>query len=127
MDITATLASLFRRGNPASAGKVSPSALLTQNGGRYGSTHRAPATAPDPTLWLPNDFDALVEAFRTTSFRPTNSWYLNGSANIAYARAAPDGGQLRQPVLFLNSDWDAICDINRSRLGEPTRIGPGRW
>jgi hypothetical protein len=127
MDITATLASLFRRGNPASAGKVSPSALLTQNGGRYGSTHRAPATAPDPTLWPPNDFDALVEAFRTTSFRPTNSWYLNGSANIAYARAAPDGGQLRQPVLFLNSDWDAICDINRSRLGEPTRIGPGRW
>jgi pimeloyl-ACP methyl ester carboxylesterase len=122
-DITATLASLFRRGNPASAGKVSPSALLTQNGGRYGSTHRAPATAPDPTLWPPDDFDALVEAFRTTSFRPANSWYLNGSANIAYARAAPDGGQLRQPVLFLNSDWDAICDINRSRLGEPMRIG----
>ncbi len=121
-DIPATLASLFRRGNPASAGKVSSSALLTQNGGRYGSTHRAPATAPDPTLWPAEDFDALVEAFRTAGFRPANAWYLNGSANIAYARAAPDSGQLRQPVLFLNSDWDAICDINRSRLGEPMRI-----
>jgi pimeloyl-ACP methyl ester carboxylesterase len=120
-DITATLASLFRRGNPASAGKVSPSALLTQNGGRYGFAHRAPATAPDPTLWPPEDFDALVEAFRVTGFRPANAWYLNGSANIAYAHAAPDGGQLRQPVLFLNSDWDAICDITRGHLGEPMR------
>jgi pimeloyl-ACP methyl ester carboxylesterase len=120
-DITATLASLFRRGNPASAGRVSPSALLTQNGGRYGSAHRAPATAPDPSLWPPEDFDALVEAFRVTGFRPANAWYLNGSANTAYAQASPDGGELRQPALFLNGDWDAICDITRSRLGEPMR------
>jgi len=120
-DITATLASLFRRGNPASAGKVSPSALLTQNGGRYGLVHRAPATAPDLTLWPPEDFDALVEAFRATGFRPANSWYLNGTTNIAYAQAAPDSGHLSQPVLFVNSNWDAICDITRSRLGEPMR------
>jgi pimeloyl-ACP methyl ester carboxylesterase len=26
---------------------------------------------------------------------------------------------LRQPVLFINGTWDAICDITRSRLGEP--------
>jgi len=120
-DIPATLASMFRRGNPASAGKVSPSALLTQNGGRYGSAHRAPATQPDLVLWPPADFDALVEAFRTTGFRPANAWYLNGTANIAYSHTAPDGGQLRQPVLFINSDWDVICDINRSSLGEPMR------
>jgi pimeloyl-ACP methyl ester carboxylesterase len=122
-DITATLASLFRCGNLTSAGKVSPSAFLTQNGGRYGSAHRAPATTPDPALWPPEDFVALVEAFCITGFRSANAWYLNGSANIAYAHAAPDGGQLNQPVLFLNSDWDAICDINRSRLGEPMRRG----
>jgi pimeloyl-ACP methyl ester carboxylesterase len=24
-------------------------------------------------------------------------------------------------VLFINGEWDAICDINRSRLGEPMR------
>ena len=120
-DISATLASMFRRGNPASAGKISPSALLTQNGGRYGSTHRAPATLPDATLWPADDFDAVVEAFRITGFRGANSWYLNGDANIAYSHAAPDGGRLSQPVLFLNSDWDAICDINRSRLGELMR------
>jgi pimeloyl-ACP methyl ester carboxylesterase len=120
-DIASTLASIYRPGSPASAGKVSPSALLTRNGGRYGSAHRAPPTAPDPTLWPPADFDALVEAFRARGFRPVSAWYLNDTVNVAYARAAPDGGRLRHPLLFINGDWDAICDINRSRLGEPMR------
>jgi pimeloyl-ACP methyl ester carboxylesterase len=120
-DIAATLASIYRQGNPAIAGKVSPTASVTANGGRYGSVHRAPATAPDPALWPPADFDALVEAFGELGFRSANAWYLNDAANIAYARAAPDGGRLRQPVLFINGDWDPICDITRGRLGEPMR------
>ncbi|MBB3259757.1 pimeloyl-ACP methyl ester carboxylesterase [Paraburkholderia bannensis] len=120
-DTPATLASLFRRGNPASAGQVSASALITEKGGRYGSAHRAPATPPDPALWPPADFDALVDAFDVSGFRSVNAWYLNDAANIAYARAAPQGGRLRRPVLFVNGDWDPICDINRSRLGEPMR------
>jgi pimeloyl-ACP methyl ester carboxylesterase len=120
-DIPATLASIYRPGNPASAGKLSPSASLTANGGRYGSAHRAPPTAPDPMLWPPGDFESLVRAFRAHGFRAANAWYLNDAANIAYAQAAPDSGRLRQPVLFINGDWDAICDINRSRLGEPMR------
>jgi pimeloyl-ACP methyl ester carboxylesterase len=120
-DIPATLASIFRSGNPASAGKISQSALLTLSGGRYGSAHRAPATKPDPSLWPSPDFEMLVEGFRARGFRPANAWYLNDAANIAYAHAAPDNGRLRQPVLYINGDRDAICDINRSRLGEPMR------
>jgi pimeloyl-ACP methyl ester carboxylesterase len=46
---------------------------------------------------------------------------LSDPANRAYAHTAPNSGRLRQPVLFVNGDWDAICDINRSRLGEPMR------
>jgi pimeloyl-ACP methyl ester carboxylesterase len=120
-DIPATLASLYRPGNPASVGKISPSAALTRNGGRYGAAHRAPPTAPDPTLWPPADFDAFCEAFRAHGFRPANAWYLNDAANIAYAQAASNNGRLNQPVLFINGEWDAFCDINRSRLGEPMR------
>ena len=120
-DIPATLASIYRPGNPASAGKVSPSALFTRNGGRYGAAHRAPQTPPDPTLWPPADFAALVEAFHASGFRPANAWYLHDTANIAYAHAAPDGGDLRQPVLFINGGWDLICDVTRGRLGEPMR------
>lgn len=120
-DIPAALASLYRPGNPASGGLVSPSALITRNGGRYGAAHRAPPTQPDPALWPLADFDALTEAFHVTGFRPANTWYLNDAANIAYAHAAPDGGRLHQPVLLVNGDWDIICDINRGRLGEPMR------
>jgi pimeloyl-ACP methyl ester carboxylesterase len=120
-DIPATLALIYRRGDPAFVGKVYRSALVTSHGGWFGSARRAPATPPDPALWPPADFDALVEAFRVTGFRPGNSWYLNDTANIAYAQAAPDGGRLRQPVLFVNGEFDGICDITRSRLGEPMR------
>jgi pimeloyl-ACP methyl ester carboxylesterase len=120
-DIPAALASIYRRGNPAAVGQIAPSAAVTRNGGRYGAAHRAPATLPDPTLWPPADFDALVEAFHAHGFRPANAWYLNDTANIAYARTAPENGRLRQPVLYINGDWDPICDITRNRLGEPMR------
>jgi pimeloyl-ACP methyl ester carboxylesterase len=120
-DIPSTLAAIYRRGNPESVAKVYRSALVSSNGGWFGSAHRPPATPPDPALWSTADFDALVEAFRATGFRPGNSWYLNDPANIAYAKAAPDGGRLRQPVLFVNGEFDGICDITRSRLGEPMR------
>ncbi len=120
-DIPATLASIYRRGNPGAVGQVSPTAAVTRNGGRYGAAHRAPATAPDPALWPDGDFVALVEAFRARGFRAANAWYLNDGANIAYARTAPDGGRLHQPVLFINGGWDPICDIIHGRLGEPMR------
>jgi pimeloyl-ACP methyl ester carboxylesterase len=120
-DIPASLAAIYRRGDPAAVGEVYRSALVSRRGGWFGSAHRAPPTPPDPTLWPAADFDALVEAFRVTGFRPCNSWYLNDTANIAYAHAAPDNGNLRQPVLFVNGEFDGICDITRSLLGEPMR------
>ena len=120
-DIPATLAVIYRSGNPAAVGAVYRSALVSRQGGWFGSTHRAPTIPPDPALWPAADFDASVGAFRITGFRPGNSWYLNDTANIAYAHAAPDGGRLRQPVLFVNGEFDGICDITRSRLGEPMR------
>jgi pimeloyl-ACP methyl ester carboxylesterase len=120
-DIPATLASIYRRGNPAIAGQVSPTAMVTRNGGRYGAAHRAPATAPDPALWPATDFDSLVQSFRARGFRAANAWYLNDPANVAYAAAAPDGGRLSQPVLYIDGSWDPICDIDRSRVGEPMK------
>jgi pimeloyl-ACP methyl ester carboxylesterase len=120
-DIPATLAAIYRSGNPESVGKVYRSALVTRNGGWFGSAHHAPAVRPDPALWPPADFAALVEAFRVTGFRPGNSWYLNDTANIAYAHTAPHGGQLRQPVLFINGNFDGLCDITHNRFGEPMR------
>ncbi|MCB8881991.1 alpha/beta hydrolase [Acidisoma cellulosilytica] len=120
-DIAATLSAIYRRGSPESIGQISRSAKVTALGGWFGAARLAPAIAPDTALWPAADFDALIAAFRVTGFRPGNAWYLNDAANIAYADRAPDGGGLRQPLLFINGAWDSICDINRSRLGEPMR------
>jgi hypothetical protein len=120
-DQAATLASVYRPGSPAATGKVSPTAMVTRNGGRFGAAHRAPPTQPDPALWPPADFDVLVQAFKAHGFRPPCAWYLNGDANIAYARTAPNGGRLSQPVLFVNGDWDGICSITGNRQGDPMR------
>jgi pimeloyl-ACP methyl ester carboxylesterase len=120
-DIPATLASIFKPGSPAAAGKISPTASVRKNGGRFGAAHRAPPTPPDPSMWPKPDFDALVAAFSETGFRPADAWYLNDAANIAYARFAPDRGWLHQPVLFLNGVWDLICNIRGGRLGDPMR------
>jgi pimeloyl-ACP methyl ester carboxylesterase len=120
-DVPATLASIFKPGSPAGVGKVSPTASVTANGGRFGAAHRAPATPPDLSMMPQADFDTWTAAFGKTGFRPADAWYLNDAANIAYAKGAPDGGRLRLPVLYLNGAWDGICDITRSRLGEPMR------
>ncbi|MCS0606279.1 MFS transporter [Streptomyces sp. LP11] len=136
-DRAATLASVYRPGSPAAIGEVSPTATVTRDGGRFGAAHRAAPTPADPALWPPADFDALVRAFTAHGFRGPCAWYTNDDANIAYARKAPDGGRLSQPVLFVNGEWDAICTITGNRQGDPmraacsdltvTRLPAGHW
>lgn len=136
-DIPSTLAAIFLPGNAASVGKLYRSALITANGGWFGAAHRAPAVKPNPDIWPPSDFEVLVQAFRKTGFRPGNAWYLNDTANIRFVSNAPDGGNLRQPVLFVNGQWDSIGDIAQSHIGEPmhrscsdltiTNLPSGHW
>lgn len=120
-DKRSSLASIFRRGDPAALGKPTPNASVTRKGGRFGATHRAPPTRPDPALWPAGDFDVLVRAFGTGGFRAPCAWYLNDNANVAYARRAPNGGRLTLPVLFVNGDLDAINTIVGNRMGDPMR------
>ena len=95
--------------------------MVTRKGGRFGAAHRAPPTKPDPALWPAADFERLVQSFDAHGFRGPCSWYLNDDANIPYARRAPFGGRLSQPVLFVNGDLDQINTINGNRLGDPMR------
>jgi pimeloyl-ACP methyl ester carboxylesterase len=136
-DKASSLASIFQPGDPQGVGKVSPNALVTSKGGRFGAAHRVPPTPPNPALWPAADFDALVRAFTVNGFRPSCAWYMNDDADLAYARTAPDGGRLSQPVLFVNGDYDQICTIVGNRQGEPmraacadltvTRLPSGHW
>lgn len=120
-DKASSLASIFQPGDPTGVGKVSPNAVVARNGGRFGATHRAPPTRPNPDLWPSADFGVLVQAFEAHGFRPSCAWYLNDDANIAYAHEARNGGHLSQPVLFVNGDFDQICSIIGNRQGDPMR------
>jgi len=120
-DKAASLASIFRSGDPAAIGKVAPLAVVTRHGGRFGAAHRAPLTEPDPALWPQADFDVLVQSFEAHGFGPSCAWYLNDDADVAYARKAPDGGRLSQPVLFVNGDFDQVCTIIGNRQSNPMR------
>jgi pimeloyl-ACP methyl ester carboxylesterase len=120
-DHAATLASIYRPGDPDAIGTPSLTAVVTRNGGRFGAAHRAPPTKPHPALWPPADFDALVQAYETNGFGPPCAWYTNDEANVAYAATAPNGGLLSHPVLFVNGEWDVICSITGNRQGDPMR------
>lgn len=120
-DKAASLASIFKRGDPAVMGKPAENAKVTSKGGRFGTAHRAPPARPDPALWPPSDFDALVQSFSARGFRAACAWYLNDHANVAYARRAPSGGRIALPVLFANGALDQINTIEGNRYGEPMR------
>lgn len=118
-DKYATLTSIYRAGNPDASGMISPNAIITRNGGRFGSAHRAPPVEKEQDLWPQADFETLVHSFSVNGFRSACSWYLNDSANILYARQSSDRGCLKLPVLFINGLWDQMCNIDGNRLGEP--------
>ncbi len=68
-DQAASLASIYRSGDPSSLGRPAANATVTRRGGRFGAAHRAPPTQPDPALWPAADFEALVHAFAAHGFR----------------------------------------------------------
>lgn len=116
-----SLASIFQPGNPGSVGKPAANASVTAKGGRFGAAHRAPPALPDPALWPRGDFEALVESFENHGFRPPCCWYMNDDDNIAFAKEAPKGGKLSQPVLFVNGIYDQMNTIDNNDLGNPMR------
>ena len=121
VDKAASLASIYRSGDPSVIDKPAANAEVTRKGGRFGAAHRAPPTKPDTALWPEPDFAALVRSFERNGFRGPCSWYLNDDANIAYMRRVPDNARLSMPVLFVNGDWDQMNSIVGNRLGDPMR------
>ncbi len=120
-DRAASLASIFRPGEPASVGKPAANASVTR---REGAS--APRIAPRrPNLTRPSGRRQTSTCWCSRSkrvgFGAPCAWYLNDAANIAYALKAPNRGRLSQPVLFVNGDYDQMNSINGNRLGDTMR------
>jgi pimeloyl-ACP methyl ester carboxylesterase len=116
----AVVTALFRKGNPAGAGKPSRSATARRDGGWFGGKP-APALPRDGDVVSEADIDAYTASLTRNGFFGPDSWYMNHEANGAYARRAPNGGRLAMPVLFLHGAYDYTCETMTSRLAEPMR------
>ena len=120
-DVAATLAVLYRRTPREALDAPSPTATVRARGGWFGAAHRAPAIPRDPTMLSDADFDALVAAFAKTGFSGPDAWYLHDDDNLAFAAAAPNGGRLTLPALFVHAARDVVCTTVDGRLAEPMR------
>jgi pimeloyl-ACP methyl ester carboxylesterase len=111
---------VFRKGNPAAEGHRAFSATTRRRGGFVG-----PGEIPD----LPRDDDIVTEAdlrsyvaaLERNGFYGPTAWYMNHQVNAEYAGQALNDGYLELPVLFLNAQYDYICECTHSRLAEPMR------
>jgi soluble epoxide hydrolase / lipid-phosphate phosphatase len=116
-----TMKALFRKGSPAGRGKPSRTALVRKDGGWFGGADAAPDVPRDGDVVSEEDLCAYVSAIQRNGFFGPDSWYMNHTANAAYAARAPNGGRIDLPVLFLAARYDYTCECVDSSLAEPMR------
>lgn len=120
-DVDATFKLLFRAGSPDGKGKPTPLSEVRRNGGWFGGRRSAPDLPRDGRLLGEAELRAYATAYKQTGFFGTDSLYMNDRANAAYASTAVNGGHLGLPVLFLEAEFDYVCDTVTSRLSDPMR------
>jgi pimeloyl-ACP methyl ester carboxylesterase len=115
--VRGTVRALFRAGFAEGQGKPARTATARKRGGMLGSV--VPNVPRDASVLSEQDEDAYVAALEKHGFFGPDSWYMNGSANAAYAkRAKPD---LQMPVLMLHATYDYVCATVGTKLADPMR------
>jgi pimeloyl-ACP methyl ester carboxylesterase len=120
-DVRATLKALFRSGDPAGKGKPARTAFVRANDGWFGNQKTAPNVPRDPAVLTEEDEHRYVAALERNGFFGPDSWYMNASANSAYAERSRATWRLAMPVLFMHAAYDYVCETIDSRLAEPMR------
>ena len=119
-DVRATVKLLFRAGSAEGQGQPAGTAFARANGGWFGPGGRAPDVQRDETVLTLEDENRYVEGLTRNGFFGPDSWYMNGTANMAYAARAPHA-HLAIPVLFVHATHDHVCATVDTRLPEPMR------
>lgn len=136
-DTGATVAALFRRGNPEGINQPEVTGRVRREGG-WGTFIDMLRDYPiDDALLGRQDYSQYVAALQRNGFFGPDSWYMNDDRNIAYAARAQDGGRISRPALFIAGEYDYTCKIKGTRLGDPMRaacldltedsIASGHW
>jgi pimeloyl-ACP methyl ester carboxylesterase len=128
-NVRATIRGLFRKGDPAGAGKPAATAQVRQAGGFFGRAEEPDGKLPglalaellplDEDVVSAEDFSVYCEALERNGFFGPSAWYVNIEANAAYAASSVNGGKLEMPVLFVGAMYDYTCETVTSRAKEP--------
>ena len=116
-----TVKALFRKGNPKAKGTPARLATVRRDGGWFGGADEAPDLPIDRDLLTDEDLHQYASALQRNGFFGPDAWYMNGSANMEYGKAAANGGRLSMPVLFLHAAYDYTCDTSNPLLVQPMR------
>jgi pimeloyl-ACP methyl ester carboxylesterase len=114
-----TVKLLFRKGDPAQAGKPTLTSMVRRQGGWFGASARPPDLPRDDDVVSEEELGIYAEALGRQGFFGPDSYYMNHAANAAYVRGAPEA--LAIPVLFLHGRYDYVCETVESRLADPMR------
>ena len=109
----------FRKGSPSGEGKPAATALARRNHGLFGGAVRD--VPRDGDVVSEEDLSVYAAALERNGFFGPSSWYLNHRVNADYFKSVCKDGYLEMPVLFLNAQYDYVCECTHSRLPEPMR------
>jgi len=116
-----TIKALFRKGDPAGRGKPGRLSTVRRDGGWFKGAGQAPDVPMDPDILTEEDLHRYASALASNGFFGPDAWYLNGKANVEFARRATNGGRLSMPVLFFHAAYDYTCYTVSSPLPNPMR------
>jgi pimeloyl-ACP methyl ester carboxylesterase len=109
----------FRKGNPAGEGKPAATSMARLKRGMLGGS--VPDVPRDGDVIGEEDLRIYAAALERNGFFGPSAWYMNHAANAEYFKSAHNDGYLDMPVLFLNAQYDYVCECTHSRLPEPMR------
>lgn len=123
-DVGAFVRWLYRSGRSGTAAdKEQPlfTATTRVNGGWFGKGKTAPDMPRDPAILSEEDEHKYTAALKRNGFAAPTSWYMNSTANIAFAASVKDKWHLKMPVLYVHQELDFTIDGPSSPLLGPMR------
>jgi len=111
---------IFRKGDPSGEGQRTFSATTRRDRGFLGGSE-VPDVPRDGDIVSEEELSIYVSALERNGFFGPSAWYMNHKANAAYAATSKNDGYLEMPALFLNAQYDYVCEATHSRLAEPMR------
>lgn len=126
--------------SPASMSKPTFTSSARKDGGWFGGKELPPADQIpfDNCLLDEETYRELVAAMEKTGYYCADAYYMNHERNRAFTLSQQkNGGVLNMPVLFIQANYDSVCDYVNTRALDPmkdycnnlslTAIDAGHW